>query len=235
MTAANDPQLEIDRLRVENESLRGHLRAAERECEILHSLNGGRAAVRQMGERTVQIVQIESRERMAMLERTVDILDGFAQQIASYDCYGCEPDSLCTPCRATAALDAVPAWRFNGSTEMPTRRFEGSMHDRVTSGWDLRETKIHRAWTAFMTGHGRGPDHMLGLVLTARSGGIGVFDGPIEWPTPRDWYVATSVVQWLATTVGSSIIESDEDRVAREATRAAASHDHMENRNDAQR
>lgn len=56
-----------------------------------------------------------------------------------------------------------------------------------------------------------GPDHLLALVLKQE-----------ESPSARDWFVATSVVQWLATNVGMSVLEaagfkyqqSDQDEAA---------------------
>ena len=204
---------ELDALRAENEQLRANLRATERECEILHSLHAARSAG---GPVVARSVQIGSRERMAMLEHAIDVLDGFAREMASYDCYGCEPDSLCKPCRAEAALAAIPAWRYDGAAGSPARRFEGAMHYRTSNGWNPREAKIHAAWKKHMELYG--DDRTLGLILSDRS--PGPLEGPCDWPTPRDWYVATSIVQWLATNCGSSILEAagwkytkwDEDR-----------------------
>ena len=147
---------EIDALRAENEQLRANLRATERECEILHSLHAARSAG---GPVVARSVQIGSRERMAMLEHAIDVLDGFAREMASYDCYGCEPDSLCKPCRAEAALAAIPAWRYDGAAGSPARRFEGAMHYRTSNGWNPRESKIHAAWKK----------HMETTAMTARS------------------------------------------------------------------
>lgn len=126
------------------------------------------------------------------------------------------------------AIAALRAY-YGGSAEIPSRRFEGAMYRRIVAGWDPRETKIHRAWAEFMPRYSSDPDRLLALVLTDRSVGTSVFEPPLDWPTPRDWYVATSVVQWLATTVGSTILEKagwkytqhDEDRGTIEAKRAA--------------
>lgn len=219
-------------LRVENALLRDHLTAAEAECRALHGIVESLTLNTRAGRRpTIARVEIGSRERMAMLEHTVDVLDSLAQGLAEWSCYQDDDDPCsCASCRAEAALTTVRAWRYGGSTEVPSRRFEGAMYRRVTSGWDPRETKIHRAWANYMGA--QSADRSLALVLTDRSIGIGgLFEGPLNWPTPRDWYVATSVVQWLATNVGSSILDKagwkytqwDEDRAAIEAKRSEPS------------
>lgn len=222
----SDDAQEIARLRDELEQARAALAATERECAILHSIVDSRAHVGNAGGGTRK-VEIGSRERMEMLEHTVDVLDAFAHGIADFDCYGCDrtDDPGCMPCRARAALQAVSAYRYGGSRETPSRRFVGSMHNRVNDGWNPRETKIHRAWCKYMDDRGHGADRNLGMVLSDR--GSGPFGPQIDWPSPRDWYVATSVVQWLATNVGMSILEEagfkytlwDEDRIAYEARR----------------
>ena len=211
---------EIARLRAEVEQLRTDLRLTERECEILHSLQNARS---DGGTAVVRSIQIGSRERMAMLEHAIDVLDGFVHEMASYDCYGCEPDSKCNPCRAQEALDAVKNWRFDGAAGSPARCIEGAMHYRVSNGWNPRETKIYAEWVKYMNMWG--PDRMLGAILTDRKPGQS--DGVRDWPTPRDWYVATSVVQWLATNCGSTILEDagwkytqwDEDTAALDVKR----------------
>lgn len=231
---------ELEQLRSENELLRSQLQATEAECRALHSIVASRAhdgAGASSRRGSVTRVEIGSRERMAMLEHTVDVLEAFVTWRAQYDCYGCEygdgppgnDGQKCERCAAEAALLRVRAWRYGGSAELPSRRFEGAMYRRIVAGWDPRETKIHRAWAEFMPGYSSNPDRLLALVLTDRSVGTSVFEPPLDWPTPRDWYVATSVVQWLATTVGSTILEKagwkytqhDEDRGTIEAKRAA--------------
>lgn len=81
-------------------------------------------------------------------------------------------------------------------------RFIGSHHARVTSGHDPRETKIHAAWKKLLD------DRKLGMILYdgPYSGGSPAHEVPC--PSVRDWYVATSVVQWLATSVGMTVLEA---------------------------
>ncbi len=245
MTSA---EIEVEILRGEVEQLRNDLAATDRVVAVLQSLTSGRHAsdATSKSHRSPPPIQIGSRERMDMLERALDVLDGFAQGMAQDDCYGdCDDDDCdrkCQPCRARDALEAAGEWRLGGSTTTPSRWFsshtggaskiEGAMHYRTLNGWDPRETKIHAAWAKYM---GRwGADRALGLILTDRqpgaSSGLGGIDFSVrDWPTPRDWYVATSVVQWLATAVGSSILQEagwkymhyDEDRKAYEAKRDA--------------
>jgi hypothetical protein len=226
---SEQPDEEVAALRAEVEQLRADLRATERECEILHSLNNGIAS--RSGNRTVSRppVQIGSRERMAMLEHAIELLDGFVREAATYDCYDydCgkndEGECLCTPCRAKSIVETIADWRYGGSPTTPSRRFEGAMHYRTSNGWNPREAKIHTAWAKYMGT--RGPDRVLGLILTDRSPGQP--EGIRDWPSARDWYVATSIVQWLATNCGSSILQEagwkytkyDEDRMSLDAMR----------------
>jgi hypothetical protein len=221
---------EIDRLRDEVAQLRATIASYEAENATLHrivtsmAVSQGRPATSSR-----MLVQIGSRERMAMLEHAVDVLEGFAHNRASYDCYGCEPDSKCEPCQAEEALAAVKAYRYGGSMEEPSRRFVGAMDYRVHNDWNPREAKIHRAWVGYMERYGStSPDRTLGMILTDRQPGQP--DGVTDWPTPRDWYVATSIVQWLVTNCGSSILEAagwkytqwDEDRKQLDDKRANA-------------
>ena len=242
-----EAEAELERLRVENELLRTQLRAAESECRVLHSLATGSAASGAGVRRGITTrVEIGSRERMARLEHTVDVLEAYVAWRAGFDCYGCDysdgppgnDGQKCEVCAAEAALERVRSWRWGGSTETPSRRFEGAMYGRILAGWDPRETKMHRAWAEFMPKYATDPDRLLALVLTDRSVPVpgALFEPPLDWPTPRDWYVATSVVQWLATTVGSSILQQagwkytqeDEDRAYRDAKRAASSASHTD-------
>jgi hypothetical protein len=204
---------ELDDLRAENERLREELRLTERECEILHSLQARSSG----GVAVARSVQIGSRERMAMLEHAIEVLDGFVHEMTCDDCcYGCEPDSKCRPCRAQEALEAVRGWRYSGALGPSSTRFEGAMHYRTLNGWNPREARVHAAFVKHMETWGH--DRTLGLILTDRQPGQP--DGIRDWPTARDWYVATSIVQWLVTNVGSSILvdagwkymQWDEDR-----------------------
>lgn len=56
---------------------------------------------------------------------------------------------------------------------------------------------MQAAWMKLANSNQGGPDHLL-------SKGI-LNDGSA--PSARDWYVATSVIQWLATTVGMTVLE----------------------------
>lgn len=214
MIAVSEPDekdREIERLRSEVAVLSDILDGAQSECRTLHSIVSSFAVssfVSGRGKTTARpTMQVGSRERMAMLENTIGMLDDFVRESARYDCYSeCEKDAdryKCTTCRAREILESISTWRYGGSAETPSRRFVGSMNYRTESGWNPRETKIHQAWAKHM---GRwGADRTLGQILTDRSPGQP--DGVRDWPTARDWYVATSVVQWLVTNVGSSILE----------------------------
>jgi hypothetical protein len=199
---------EIERLRSEVAMLSGILDGVQCECRTLHSIVVSLAHGRRVpAART--LVQVGSRERMAMLEDAVGTLDDFVRESARGDCYSeCQAEDAdypkCTTCRAKEILESISAWRFGGSTEVPSRRFVGSMHYRTENGWNPREAKIHRAWAKYMERYGP-PDYTLGQILTDRSPGQP--DGVRDWPTARDWYVATSVVQWLVTNCGSTILE----------------------------
>lgn len=207
---------EIERLRSEVAVLNDILGGVQGECRMLYSivksfvgpLGGTRGDTRGVPAAR-KLVQVGSRERMAMLENAVEMLDDFVRESARSECYSdCQDEDAdyhCTTCRAREVVESISAWRYGGSTETPSRRFVGAMHYRTESGWDPREAKIHRAWTKHMERWGP-PDYLLGQILTDRSPGQP--DGVRDWPTARDWYVATSVVQWLATACGSSILEA---------------------------
>lgn len=92
----------------------------------------------------------------------------------------------CTICVAQAGLDAAKRWRFHGACQ-----------DRVEAHGSSfpREVKMHAAWVQVI---GRqSPDRQLSLILKEE-----------DPPSARDWYVATSVVQWLATNVGMAVLEA---------------------------
>lgn len=71
------------------------------------------------------------------------------------------------------------------------------------------------SFRAYMESGGQDPDHRLGQILREHRCDV----------TRRDWYVAVSVIQWLATNIGSTVLEGagykytklDEDRELREA------------------
>jgi hypothetical protein len=106
--------------------------------------------------------------------------------ISSGDCWSDESgDSChCPVCEATWALGKVGSWRY-----------EAAFSTRLTDGLHPREARIIAAWRAYMADN---PDHRLSQVLHDRDNHV----------TRRDWYVATSVVQWLATNIGMLIVEA---------------------------
>lgn len=94
----------------------------------------------------------------------------------------------CPRCVAIAALEAAKNWRFHGA-----------LYDRTQSGHWPREAKMHAAWMKLANrsgGGGNDPDHLLSQILKDDHA-----------PSARDWYVATSVIQWLATNVGMTVLE----------------------------
>jgi hypothetical protein len=122
------------------------------------------------------------------------ILDNALRRIARQgDCeYYYDEDSptkpcVCPHCLAVAALEAAKNWRFHGSHG-----------ERIRSDHWPREKKMLAAWMKLATTvGGGGPDHLLAQVL-----------GEEHVPSARDWYVATSVIQWLATNVGMTVLEA---------------------------
>jgi len=92
----------------------------------------------------------------------------------------------CPRCLAMAALKAAKNWRFHGALWKRTQ----------SENWP-RETKMHAAWMKLATHTGGSPDHLLASIL-----------GEDQTPSARDWYVATSVIQWLATNVGMTLLEA---------------------------
>ena len=92
----------------------------------------------------------------------------------------------CPRCVAIAALESAKNWRFHGA-----------MYDRVHSGHWPREAKMQAAWMKLATAGREDPDHLLSQILKDDRS-----------PSARDWYVATSVIQWLATNVGMTILEA---------------------------
>ena len=127
-------------------------------------------------------------------EQGLRILDLALWRIAHRgDCeyYDADEGSRPTPCScprcvAIAALKAAKNWRFHGAH-----------WERTQSGHWPRETKMHAAWMKLVTSRGGSPDHLLSQILQE--------DQP---PSARDWYVATSVIQWLATNVGMTVLEA---------------------------
>lgn len=92
----------------------------------------------------------------------------------------------CPHCVAIAALEAAKNWRFHGA-----------FYERTLSGNWPREAKMHAAWMKLATAGREDPDRLLQQVLKDDHA-----------PSARDWYVATSVIQWLATNVGMTVLEA---------------------------
>ncbi len=92
----------------------------------------------------------------------------------------------CPRCVAIAALEAAKNWRFHGA-----------LYERTQNGHWPREAKMHAAWMKLATAGREDPDHLLSQILKDDRA-----------PSARDWYVATSVVQWLATNVGMTVLEA---------------------------
>lgn len=97
-----------------------------------------------------------------------------------------ESDCTCPVCQARAALKHVGDWRFRGA-----------LAHRQDDGLHPAETRMVKAWRAYF-------DHP---VTSADQRFQQILHDP-ELSTRRDWYVATSVVQWLATNVGSSVLSA---------------------------
>lgn len=112
----------------------------------------------------------------------------------STDCYGeldnvrgqCGSDSNCPHCMAVHALASMGGWRFLGS--LPGRIYDG--HHPL-------EAAHHAAWVKFMGASGRSADCTLQQIMHDE-----------QAPTMRDWYVASSIVRWLATNVGRSVLNN---------------------------
>jgi hypothetical protein len=155
-------------------------------------------------------------------EQGLRILDNALWRIAhrgdcEYD--GEDQDGRSSPCEcprcvAISALKAAKNWRFLGA-----------FWERTQHGHWPRETKMHAAWMKLITSSGGSPDRLLSQVL-----------GEDQAPSARDWYVATSVVQWLATNVGMTVLEAagfsykqwDQDRADGELFRRRQEQDRAE-------
>ena len=92
----------------------------------------------------------------------------------------------CPRCVAIVALEAAKNWRFHGSH-----------YERTQSGHWPRETKMQTAWMK-LASQNRDPDVILSQAILKED----------RAPSARDWYVATSVIQWLATNVGMTVLEA---------------------------
>lgn len=125
-------------------------------------------------------------------EQSLRILDNALWRIAHrgdceyYDEVSRSKPCGCPRCVARAALEAAKNWRFHGA-----------MHERTQSGNWPREAKMHAAWMKLATVGREDPDRLLQQILKDEC-----------VPSARDWYVATSVIQWLATNVGMTVLEA---------------------------
>ena len=144
------------------------------------------------------------------LEVSVGILTSALREISGReDCaYDLEQEKdrpypcPCSKCTATRALEVMRDWRYHDAR-----------HDRIRHS--PRERKIMDAWKDQVH------DKLLAMILAED------VDKESEPPTPRDWYVASSVVQWLATNVGMEVLRKagfeykkwDEDREAQDQAR----------------
>jgi hypothetical protein len=143
------------------------------------------------------------REREEIMARRLTAMTLALRHVASRDCDYLDfpndrPDPCdCPTCIAKQALETENEWRFVG----------GGVERQKHSP---RERKIAAAWRDYMIGVGAGaPDYKLAQILRETSVEAPTVRGHItRYPTPRDWYVATSIIQWLATNVGSSILSA---------------------------
>lgn len=87
----------------------------------------------------------------------------------------------CPACTAKRALKGYAGhWRFVGNHP-----------NRIPH--NPRERLLVEEWRSYMTEYGPEADDKFRQIV-----GLA--------PTPRDWFVATTIIQWLATNVGSSLI-----------------------------
>ncbi len=132
--------------------------------------------------------EVENRLHMALLALR-SIADDECRY--SYDPADERPNPCaCYSCTARAALGDSDAWRFRGSFA----------HRLGSSQWP-RETAIVAAWESYAS-RGKNPDHVLGQILDDNPDAQRSCRG-FAAPTVR---VATSVIQWLATNCGCSVL-----------------------------
>jgi hypothetical protein len=219
---------ELAVLREERDLALADLKSTRRECEILRGAMPGVGA--KVGYELARPKELRSEqdhdaaeERMAMLEHAVRALDAALFDITiREDCF-CEGDyrstddtNVCTLCTAKHALKLVADWRYDGSGggRPEKNRHRSSYPDRTIEGGHYpREAKMHAAWAKAVD------DFRLADILRDKR----------PAPSARDWYVATSVVQWLATSCGMAILEAagfkytqyDEDHETYRASRAS--------------
>ena len=96
----------------------------------------------------------------------------------------------CPHCVAKAALEGEEDWRFMGYS--PERRRTMPRELAIVDAW-----KHYFKQSSGSSTGGSGPmDQILAKILNVDTDSI----------TERDWYVATSIVQWLATNVGQCVL-----------------------------
>lgn len=133
---------------------------------------------------------MSNHERDSAIERALGSMHDALRVIANYgDCLHQDhpdPNAIvcqCPVCIAKRAVNTETDWRYMSNNE-----------HRLP--YNKREHAIVEAWRRYMKGIGSGtPDHKLSQILHGLE------------PTERDWLVATTVIQWLATNVGSTILE----------------------------
>lgn len=143
-------------------------------------------------------------ERSEILNRHLGAMAQALRDIARYsDCMHSdhpddEPPCSCPVCVAKRALATETSWRYIGN----------HVQRLATSP---REAKIMEAWKRYFSSVGSGtPDHQLSQIIGMP-------------PTVRDWLVASTVVQWLATNVGQCILsEADYHHIRPEDRTIAA-------------
>lgn len=126
------------------------------------------------------------RERIERLESGLEHIakDGECSQYHDPEHDGPERHCSCDVCIARRAL-------LHEGSEYDWR-YRGVMHHRIQ--FMPREARMLRAWSDQVG------DERLATIL---------FGGDrMTFPTARDWYVVTTVVQWLATNVGMGVLEA---------------------------
>jgi hypothetical protein len=146
---------------------------------------------------------VSAADRDEAIEQELGVMRDALEAIANYgDCdyVGNESERprpcRCPQCRAKRALETADRWRYMGAR-----------HDRIHSM--PREAAMMKAWERYFDGRAgvETPDYRLAMVLGDITDANPTSRGYVtREPSPRDWYVASSVVQWLATNVGSAIL-----------------------------
>jgi hypothetical protein len=135
------------------------------------------------------MTQYPNYEREQSIQRRMGAMDMALRIIADYgDCMHemhpdpDEPICQCPVCVAKRALETENEWRYAGNHE--SRRAHNP-----------REAAIADAWRRYMKGAGTAaPDKKLASILG------------FDEVTAHDWLVASTLVQWMVTNVGSSLL-----------------------------